>query len=606
MIDAYFRNSKEIDVMRYISRIRHIAIIMLLSIVWLAGCSSNSITINSTSNAAPCGPLQIDQTTPPTSSTIPQVDPPNSPSTNELPGGRSFLRDIILLVVCVPQPKVSTINKDLVENQLPQEIHDALNSFPKPTPIPGVYLQPVFAMRSYAEPWLDNRSIPSTEMTLDPVIRFGNQVIIVYHLLHTDPKDARDDTAVDYIRGHVGEINSSAPIKILTAAPDWYSTGTCGGCDSPRGQPGGSPTEPTPSLTPSQVAMTPTLPSGDSWTVYVLDTGYGVPFTTPHFNLGECKYTVLYTGAMCLTASTPLLQTKNPLVHKIVADATSAGNTFITGLASKVDQWDQMLPTDSAYIPPPKDAYPDATPDHLPSSFDGAVDHGLFISSLIHEIAPAASIQLIRVLNDDDVGEMSFLLRSLQTIYEQISPHCQCIINLSLAMGPLNAAGIGAQFYPVELALDALRTDKGAMIIAASGNYTSGKEPAPSMPTFPALFCGVVSVASVNATGTLDTFSAPARDQSSGSAICIQDSITPTVAGIPIMTARPMTSQALAAMAIGDVCGVYLQPLADPNHVAFWSGTSFAAAIASGYVAATGTGNLPGGTLPLSQPMCHL
>src|SRR5262249_34098092 len=142
----------------------------------------------------------IDGTTLPASSTIPQVDPPTSSSPIDPPKDRAFLRDIILLVVCVPQPHASAITKDLVENQLPQEIHEVLNAPPKSSSsMPGIYLQPIRALRSYAEPWLDNRLIPATEQTLDPVMRFSNQVIIAYHLLHTDVKDVRDDTAVVYI-----------------------------------------------------------------------------------------------------------------------------------------------------------------------------------------------------------------------------------------------------------------------------------------------------------------------------------------------------------------------------------------------------------------------
>src|SRR5262249_16923222 len=144
------------------------------------------------------------------------------------------------------------------------------------------------------------------------------------------------------------------------------------------------------------------------------------------------------------------------------------------------------------------------------SSFDGAVDHGLFIASLIHQIAPQADIELMRVINDDDVGEVSFLLRTLQTIYDRASSPCQCIVNLSLAIGPLNADFLGAQFYPVQVALDALRNERGATIIAAAGNYVPGIDSIPTMPTFPALFCGVVSVSSVvSTTGALDAFSAP-------------------------------------------------------------------------------------------------
>jgi hypothetical protein len=69
------------------------------------------------------------------------------------------------------------------------------------------------------------------------------------------------------------------------------------------------------------------------------------------------------------------------------------------------------------------------------------VDHGLYISGLIHLAAPGAQIRLARVLNDYGVGSLQGILAGLQTLANHpeeldIPQGSKIVINMSLGFGP--------------------------------------------------------------------------------------------------------------------------------------------------------------------------
>jgi hypothetical protein len=68
-------------------------------------------------------------------------------------------------------------------------------------------------------------------------------------------------------------------------------------------------------------------------------------------------------------------------------------------------------------------------------------DHGLFIAGIVHDLAPKAKIECIRVLNDYGVGDLNTLADALYGIYNRMSKggnlfEKPVVINLSLVMGP--------------------------------------------------------------------------------------------------------------------------------------------------------------------------
>ena len=69
------------------------------------------------------------------------------------------------------------------------------------------------------------------------------------------------------------------------------------------------------------------------------------------------------------------------------------------------------------------------------------VDHGLFISGLIHQAAPAANIVLVRVLNDYGVGDLRSILTAVDTVANHpdqlgIAARQRVVVNMSLGFGP--------------------------------------------------------------------------------------------------------------------------------------------------------------------------
>src|SRR6266699_2954949 len=49
-------------------------------------------------------------------------------------------------------------------------------------------------------------------------------------------------------------------------------------------------------------------------------------------------------------------------------------------------------------------------------------DHGLFIAGIVRDLAPEATIECIRVLNDDGVGDLKTLIKALKDIHKRMLP----------------------------------------------------------------------------------------------------------------------------------------------------------------------------------------
>ena len=80
------------------------------------------------------------------------------------------------------------------------------------------------------------------------------------------------------------------------------------------------------------------------------------------------------------------------------------------------------------------------------------MDHGLYISGLIHEAAPKAQIRLVRVLNDYGIGDLQSILIGVQTVAGNpdtlakllnIDPQRHIVVNMSLGFGPPTDCLIG-------------------------------------------------------------------------------------------------------------------------------------------------------------------
>lgn len=112
------------------------------------------------------------------------------------------------------------------------------------------------------------------------------------------------------------------------------------------------------------------------------------------------------------------------------------------------------------------------------------VEHGLFVAGLVHFVAPNADIELVRVLNNQGVGELYTLTTELDKLLADNTDTDgnadlnNVVINLSLGFHPEVKNVDDSEFSDEEI-VKAFRTqlevisEAGAIIVAAAGNHSS-------------------------------------------------------------------------------------------------------------------------------------
>lgn len=114
---------------------------------------------------------------------------------------------------------------------------------------------------------------------------------------------------------------------------------------------------------------------------------------------------------------------------------------------------------------------------------DAEAGHGMFIAGLILQVAPAAEVYVVKVLDSHGVGDDATVAQALEQLPQDID-----IINLSLG------GYTDGDRAPLALAcaLDALRRQRRGVVVAAAGNNASDR------PFWPAAFKPVVAVGAVD------------------------------------------------------------------------------------------------------------
>ena len=210
---------------------------------------------------------------------------------------------------------------------------------------------------------------------------------------------------------------------------------------------------PQPSFTPGD-ASDPTLASarsdgGAGTAVVVLDTGYKLgashhaPGACPGAAVGQCA---------------PAVQSVGTLNPTVAAALGGLGGTSLGDLGTYLQESDMAVQTDTPYdvtnnggkgLPITGVPYEFTDANNDPAL---VVDHGLYISGLIHEAAPQAQIRLIRVLNDYGIGDLQSILIGVQTVASNpdtlakllnIDPQRHIVVNMSLGFGPPTDCLIG-------------------------------------------------------------------------------------------------------------------------------------------------------------------
>ena len=125
----------------------------------------------------------------------------------------------------------------------------------------------------------------------------------------------------------------------------------------------------------------------------------------------------------------------------------------------------------------------------------GLSNHGLFVAGLIHAIAPAADIQLIRVLDDAAQGNLFTLVTALYEFLGVLPDDARAVVNFSLGFYGTDVEG-EADWDGPDLLRDALLRAhaQNVVIVAAAGNDNATTDD--DLPAaFPARWDFVVGVA---------------------------------------------------------------------------------------------------------------
>jgi hypothetical protein len=243
-------------------------------------------------------------------------------------------------------------------------------------------------------------------------------------------------------------------------------------------------------------------------------------------------------------------------------------------------------------------SHPYEIPVVTPPGYDDCRDHGLFVAGLVHAVAPASEIHLIRVFNEYALGDLFTLIQALHWFIEQSDQLDNTIINLSLGADEASETDLPAargaqmrelaksirpdyQFLSSGVPVMTLETvihialECGAVIAAAAGNdsYAAGPpEPAQT----PASYPDVIGVAASNMGRELSCYSnagdvaAPGGDGGPGNgASCV-----------------PRNDDCVSADCPYGLISLVNKPSGSSSSgYAYWVGTSFATPLASGLAA---------------------
>jgi subtilisin family serine protease len=264
-------------------------------------------------------------------------------------------------------------------------------------------------------------------------------------------------------------------------------------------------------------------------------------------------------------------------------------------------------------------------------------DHGLAVTGIVRQLAPDATIEYIRVLNDYGTLDTLTLINALQQIRVRMDQSIEegglrdvpVVINLSLVIAPSDEEIVGVWFgdngccgsdafnkmwddtvllrVGLHKVIQSL-TAAGAVIVAAAGNDSNTPEkPIRLSPRYPAAFPEVISVGALNKCGNAAIYSNYPALAPNHNAIATYGGDRPLAVPIipvgqnpPPDTFGPDPHKMTAATDVDGVVGVYSAQkyprlseddtpeeydAHDEHAWAYWSGTSFATPIISAVAA---------------------
>lgn len=225
-------------------------------------------------------------------------------------------------------------------------------------------------------------------------------------------------------------------------------------------------------------------------------------------------------------------------------------------------------------------------------------NHGYFVAGLVHAIAPDSEIQLIRVLENDNRGDLYTLMKAVFEFLKRNSkeerPKTGAVVNLSLGIrvAPGEAKfGLPTEVLSLQYLMDAAHC-LGTVVVAAAGNNSS-RSSLPLSPNHPASLSGVIGVAASNNSNRRSCFSNGGKVAAPGGDGRSKD----TENGDRNCKPRGQDCSELENCTSAVVGPFIKPPYTDEkeNGYVFWSGSSFSAPMVTGLAALVlqaGQGNL--------------
>jgi subtilisin family serine protease len=441
----------------------------------------------------------------------------------------------------------------------------------------------------------------------------GTLAISFFHLKGSDETFDGTTDVVHLINKDPDAFVSSPDVQLLACMPNWFNGGT----------------------------------SGDPFFI-----SHGCP-ATPPFPVSDARADLNWHIELPVELPEKLKDATGKGVHVFVLDtvppadqifqAVNSGtnNRLLTDMYNQVDFHYYLL---ADVLDQPNPAQP-ATGSDIYGRLAGfrMNDHGVFIAGIIHDIAPDAKVECIRVLNDYAIGDTVMLTSALNYIQNRLLPfnpdtqapgdlyqtHARVVVNLSLTIPPAEEtlASLGYSDRTAALArlglllpMQALAS-YGVVFVASSGNASGPHDHMTRLPEkrllpdYPAAYAypllgldevqdlpAMIPVGAINQTGGAASYSnypGPKGIGAYGGELPqplppMPDPRTSTQVQYPVDALRGVyTNPYYSALSEDDPSTSYSPaPILYPeyprpaaNTWAYWSGTSFATPIISALAA---------------------
>ena len=378
--------------------------------------------------------------------------------------------------------------------------------------------------------------------------------------------------ALSYLQAHLEEL-VQAGLNVVSAMPNWLVTA------APQLYSDGGPAVPPRPAPQVDLAAADNMPVG--WHISFVDPGLPVHPNDAEDVIVAVLDTAQHPDRLISASMRPELK-RNRLLQRLAADLRSENGS----LEIEYDRYPIIGDVRTGH-----DSYNQAGYYTMP-------DHGVFVTGLIRDVAPAAHIRLIRILNDYGGSDLYNIFAALTDLEQELFSGAirHLVINLSLNIMPdvrrLPYVWFDHRQWPSTQLAGAMRVlthlEEGlrllfeslyandVLIVAAAGNDSflankQGQKPRP--PRVPARYETTLSVASVNSRYAPSIFANAAR-------------MPPSNAGVAAFGGD--SDGLVDAYGLPEaVRGVYISPTfpggeQNVSGWADWSGSSFATAIISG------------------------